>query len=215
VIDETELFFNLPIAGEIELKQRSRLSLFKSKDLAALEENLREFNSREGDLLVFSGKRLLPAAKKVGVFSHPSGRKTFYFDGGRPLNDVSVPSLKFELDSLRKIFGTVCPRWSKDLRLSCVWDSQIPGTQASKASPGTESISLSFRTEESSAPPLLLKIDWVQWLELFLMSHGKAGVAASWQTISLDQGTLKIDISSTPKMEPARKILQEERLKTL
>lgn len=215
VIDESEVFFNLPIAGEIDLKQRSRLSLFRSMDLAALEDSLREFNSREGDLLVFSGRRLLPAAKKLGVFSHPSGRKTFYFDAGLPVQDAGVVTLKLDLASLRQTFAPVCSRWSKDLDLSCEWDAGIPGGVPAAPSAGPKSIRLSFKTDEASSRPPLLKIDWVQWIEQFLMNHAKPGVSATWQTLSLDQGTLRIEVPDSEDMAPARKILQEERLKNL
>lgn len=217
IVDSENLFWNLPNAAEIDQKQRARLTLVTSSDFKVLDESLRELNSREGDLLVFSGPRLVATAKIVALFAHPSGRKTFFFDSATPFTPGNIPSLHLDLAPAFDLLKSVCARWQKELKISCAWDARIPGSPVSTPAPA-RSIAVGFLRGDSSTLQLLLKIDWVQWMEQFLHDFAakRFPEPATWQRIGLDSATLRLDlIGEDPLLPELKRILQEERLKRL
>jgi hypothetical protein len=220
VVDADSKFWNAPLPAEVELKHRVRLTLSDSSSLETLVASLQDFNSREGDLLLFSGTRLLPSAKKLALFSHPSGRRTFWFS---PTPDTENPSVRLDLGTALEVLKIVCARFEKSAGHHCSWDSKIPGAPTQPPSK-TKPLPLAFASStlsESRALRLELKIDWVQWMEQFLRSLASGSEKADsnpapWRTISLESGTLRLEVlGSDPSTEELRRILQEERLKRL
>jgi hypothetical protein len=218
VVDSSERYWNLPIPEELELKHRVRVTLFESSDPAALENALRDFNGREAMLLIFSGKRLLETAKKLSVFSHPSGRKTFYFEsaGAPPLD---TPSLKLDLSSPQKMLGTLCPQWKKSHRIVCSWDERIAGIP-SPTQREAKDILLPIGFDalagtQDTDTRLRLKLDWVQWFSQFLRTASQGGVE-NWRVLNLENGSLRLDVlNPRPEMPTLKESLQAERLKNL
>jgi hypothetical protein len=219
VVDSEEKFWNAPLPAEIELKHRVRLTLSDSSTLENLVASLQDFNSREGDLLLFSGKRLLPSANKLALFSHPSGRRTFWFS---PSARDGVPTVQLDLGTTIEVLKIVCARFEKAGHL-CAWDTNIPGAPSPPVSK-SKPLPLAFassKLSESKDLRLELKIDWVQWMEQFLRSLATSSENADpnlapWHTISLESGTLRLEvIGSDSTAGELRRILQEERLKRL
>jgi len=219
IVDSTSRFWNPPIPAELELKQRVRFTFVQSSELADLEAALRDLNSREGDLLVFSGTRLLGSAKEMSIFSHPSGRKTLFLQDSISPSPSQSDILRVNLGEALELLGAVCPRWKKELAMSCAWDAKIPGAPTGSARERS-AIPIGFETPSNAPLKLQLKIDWVQWLEQFLHDFASAQSAPAssetWKKISLDSGTLRLDLQgSDPRLVDLKRILQEERLKRL
>lgn len=220
VSDAEGRFWNAPLPAEIELKHRVRLTLSDSSVLETLVTSLHDFNSREGDLLLFSGPRLMETAKKLALFSHPSGRKTFWISESP---GPTSPSIQIEMGPAIELLKVVCSRFEKSADAQCAWDQSIPGALPETPSKATR-LPLAFASStlsESHELRLELKIDWIQWTQQFLSSlaSGSENTDSSrvpWRTISLAAGTLRLEILGTdPKAQALRRILQEERLKRL